>query len=103
MLLMISFIMIDILVLPIALSIALSCIVGLAYAIYNLYFHPYAKHPGPFLARISPFYSLWHAYVGDLHIDVLQCHEKYGKYNSNKLFVAMGALICARHFCQVWT
>lgn len=72
--------MITMLVLLIALLLLLSCTIGLAYTIYNLYFHPYAKYPGPFLARISPFYSLWHAYAGDLHIDVLQCHEKYGKY-----------------------
>lgn len=31
----------------------------LGVAIYNLYFHPLAKYPGPFLARISPVsYSL---------------------------------------------
>ena len=46
------------------------------------YFTTY-KHfrhiPGPFFAKVSPLYSLWHAYVGDLHLDVLRCHEKYGK------------------------
>ena len=46
--------------------------------IYNLKYHPYASYPGPFWARISPLYSLLHAYRGDLHLDVTRCHEKYG-------------------------
>ena len=46
--------------------------------IYNLKYHPYAKYPGPFLARISPLHALLHAYRGDLHLDVTRCHERYG-------------------------
>jgi hypothetical protein len=57
---------------------ALLCLFAVTYSIYNLCFHPYSRYPGPFFARICPFYSLWHAYYGDLHIDVLRCHEKYG-------------------------
>lgn len=53
-------------------------LLGLGF--YNLYLHPYSKYPGPFLARASLFYSLWHAYKGDLHLDALICHERYGKY-----------------------
>ena len=57
----------------------LSCICYLTtIVIYNLKFHPYAKYPGPFLARISPFHALLHAYRGDLHLDVTHCHENYG-------------------------
>ena len=57
-------------------------------SIYNLYFHPFASYPGPFWARISPLYALWHAYLGDLHIDTLLCHQKYGsvvRYSPNRL------------------
>ena len=46
--------------------------------IYNLKYHPYARYPGPFWARISPLHALLHAYRGDLHLDVTRCHEKYG-------------------------
>lgn len=52
---------------------------GVGIVVYNLFFHPYAKYPGPFWAKITPLYSVWHAYIGDLHIDVLRCHEKYGE------------------------
>jgi cytochrome P450 len=56
--------------------------------IYRLYFHPLAKYPGPFLAKITSLYSAYHGYVRDIHIDVQACHEKYGnfvRYGPNKL------------------
>lgn len=52
------------------------CCIGIV--VYNLFFHPYSKYPGPFWAKVTPLYSVWHAYIGDLHIDVLRCHERYG-------------------------
>ena len=59
--------------------VVLSCISYLAVTIiYNLKYHPYARYPGPFLARISPLHALLHAYRGDLHLDVTRCHEIYG-------------------------
>ena len=59
--------------------VVLSCISYLVVTIiYNLRYHPYAKYPGPFLARISPLHALLHAYRGDLHLDVTRCHERYG-------------------------
>lgn len=76
------------LVLP---AIALACSVFcflIGVCIYNLWFHPYAAFPGPFWARVSPFHALWHAYHGDLHIDTLLCHQKYGpvvRYAPNRL------------------
>jgi len=30
------------------------------------------------MAKITGFYSVYHAYVGDLHLDMLRCHEIYG-------------------------
>ena len=59
--------------------VVLSCISYLTVIIiYNLKYHPYARYPGPFLARISPLHALLHAYRGDLHLDVTRCHERYG-------------------------
>lgn len=59
--------------------VLLSCLSYLAVTItYNLKYHPYARYPGPFLARISPLHALVHAYRGDLHLDVTRCHERYG-------------------------
>ena len=59
--------------------VVLSCISYLTVTIiYNIKYHPYARYPGPFLARISPLHALLHAYRGDLHLDVMRCHERYG-------------------------
>lgn len=58
--------------------------------IYRLYFHPLAKYPGPFFAKITSLYSAYHGYVRDIHIDAQACHEKYGdfvRYGPNKLLV----------------
>jgi cytochrome P450 len=50
----------------------------LLYCIYQYYFHPLAKYPGPFLAKITELYAAYHAWKGDIHIDMWRCHEKYG-------------------------
>ncbi|KAI1850330.1 hypothetical protein JX266_004188 [Neoarthrinium moseri] len=46
--------------------------------IYNIYFHPLARFPGPFLAKISPIYSIWGLFRGRWPFDVHQLHLKYG-------------------------
>ncbi|RAQ59864.1 hypothetical protein AFCA_011456 [Aspergillus flavus] len=50
----------------------------LAVGLYNLYFHPLARYPGPLLGRAS---SLWYARSlarGTVAQDTLKLHEKYG-------------------------
>ncbi|PQE16354.1 Benzoate 4-monooxygenase cytochrome P450 protein [Rutstroemia sp. NJR-2017a WRK4] len=50
----------------------------IASAIYNLYFSPLSKYPGPFLAKISAWPNFYYASTGYRHIWIWQCHEKYG-------------------------
>jgi hypothetical protein len=56
--------------------------------IFNIYFHPYAKYPGPFLARFTDLYAGYHAWKGDIHLDMWRCHQLYGdkvRYAPNRL------------------
>ncbi|TVY36040.1 Cytochrome P450 monooxygenase [Lachnellula subtilissima] len=46
--------------------------------IYRLYFHPLSKHPGPFLAKITDWHSVYYAWKGDRHLEFWRCHEIYG-------------------------
>jgi hypothetical protein len=58
--------------------------------IYNVFFHPYAKYPGPFLAKFTDLYAGYHAWKGDIHLDMWRCHLKYGdkvRYAPNRLNV----------------
>lgn len=71
-----------------SLIVVLSCISYLAVIIiYYLRYHPYARYPGPFWARISPLHALLHAYRGDLHLDVTRCHERYGMPLTHTFFL----------------
>ncbi|KAJ0125860.1 hypothetical protein HZ326_31037, partial [Fusarium oxysporum f. sp. albedinis] len=45
---------------------------------YRLYFHPLAKYPGPFWARISAFPAYYYTLRQDRHIWFWQLQEKYG-------------------------
>ena len=47
-------------------------------AIYRLFFHPLAKFPGPFWARLTVLPSWWHTRVGDRHIWLYELQERYG-------------------------
>ncbi|OAP60083.1 hypothetical protein AYL99_05085 [Fonsecaea erecta] len=58
--------------------------------VYRLFFHPLAKYPGPFLAKLTTWYSAYHNYLNDVHIDILRCHELYGdfvRYGPDRLVV----------------
>lgn len=46
--------------------------------IYRLYFHPLARYPGPFWAKLSSFTSYWHALKQDRHLWFHQLQEEYG-------------------------
>ena len=58
--------------------------------IYRLFFHPLARYPGPWLAKVSNLYAAYHAWLGDVHIDMWRCHQKYGdalRYAPDRLLV----------------
>lgn len=46
--------------------------------VYRLYFHPLARYPGPFLAKIRDMYGAWHSMIGRLHIETENGYQKYG-------------------------
>ncbi|KAM3067260.1 hypothetical protein ACMFMG_005371 [Clarireedia jacksonii] len=47
-------------------------------AIYNIYFSPLARYPGPLLAKISAWPNFYYTMTGYRHIWIWRCHEKYG-------------------------
>lgn len=56
--------------------------------VYRLFFHPYSKYPGPFLAKVSYLYAGYHAWIADTPIVQVRCHRKYGhvvRYNPDAL------------------
>lgn len=61
-----------------ALHVLLLTLKFLGLIVYRLYFHPLAKYPGPFCARITNRYAVYHAYIGDKHLDTHKAHQKYG-------------------------
>ncbi|KAL6899905.1 cytochrome P450 [Trichoderma evansii] len=56
----------------------------IGYIIYQLYFHPLAKYPGPLWAKLSASRRGYHAWLGDLHHDMWECHQKYDIYSHGK-------------------
>lgn len=51
-----------------------------AVIIYRVYFHPLAKYPGPFFARITDWYNMYHCLVGDRHLEFYRIHKEYGRF-----------------------
>lgn len=61
-----------------------------AYVFYQLYLHPLAKYPGPLLGKLTQWYDVYHAYVGDKHILFHHLHAKYGtvvRFSPNSLSI----------------
>lgn len=52
----------------------------LVMAVYRLYFHPLAKFPGPFCAKLSTFPAWWQSKNQDRHLWHLSLQEQYGMF-----------------------
>lgn len=53
---------------------------GVGLALYRIFFHPLAKYPGPWAAKVSDVYMLYYAWKGDRHLEFWRLHERYGKW-----------------------
>jgi len=63
---------------------------GIVLCVYRILFHPLARYPGPLLAKVTNLYSAYHAWKGDIHLDMYRCHQKYGdylRYAPNRLLI----------------
>ncbi|PYI05337.1 cytochrome P450 [Aspergillus sclerotiicarbonarius CBS 121057] len=49
-----------------------------SHCIYQIYFHPLAKYPGPLLAKFTFARAAYYAWKGNIHLDMWRCHQKYG-------------------------
>lgn len=52
----------------------------IGYVIHCVFFHPLAKYPGPFWGKFTGARAAYHAWIGDVHMDMWMCHQKYGSH-----------------------
>jgi len=50
-----------------------------AYVVYQRFFSPLAKVPGPFWASLTRLWMMKHSWDGDMHRVMIDLHEKDGK------------------------
>ena len=53
-------------------------------AVYNVYFHPLAKYPGPALAAASLWWQIWVEVVNaqSLSLKLIELHSIYGMFHA---------------------
>ncbi|KAI0110541.1 cytochrome P450 [Hypoxylon sp. NC0597] len=64
--------------------------VSLLFVVHRIVSHPLPKYPGPLLAKFTNLYAAYHAWKGDIHIDMWRCHLKYGdrvRYGPNRVLI----------------
>ncbi|KAJ6092284.1 cytochrome P450 [Penicillium canescens] len=64
----------------VAICFALAAVIVYASAtvVFNLFFHKLSNYPGPFLARSSLIWRMYHSQRGRFHIAIDDQHRKYG-------------------------
>ncbi|KAI0200273.1 cytochrome P450 [Astrocystis sublimbata] len=72
-------------------SLAIFCFISLLYVlVFRAFFHPLASFPGPLLAKFTNLYAAYHAWKGDIHLDIWRCHQRYGdrvRYGPNRIII----------------
>ncbi|KAF2753440.1 flavonoid 3',5'-hydroxylase [Pseudovirgaria hyperparasitica] len=54
-------------------------LLSVAYqVVYNRFFHPLSKFPGPYWASVTRLYTVYHSIVGDAHLNEYEAVKKYG-------------------------
>lgn len=51
--------------------------VGLRF-VYNVFFHPLHRIPGPFFAKLTRLWLFWHDFGGNPHTKIRSLHQKLG-------------------------
>lgn len=61
-------------------AVFLTALIGyvLLKSIYRVYFHPLAKYPGPFWAKVTTLYDFYQAWSEHRAHNFLALHRKYG-------------------------
>jgi hypothetical protein len=52
-------------------------------SLYRVIAHPLSKYPGPLLAKLTYGYAAYHAWRGDIHLEIWRLHQKYGTFTRN--------------------
>ena len=50
----------------------------LVIGIYRLGFHQLSKYPGPWFAAVTDWYTAYHIFIGDRHVDLYNLHKRHG-------------------------
>jgi hypothetical protein len=72
-------------------AVAGVCLLGLlGYIVYQCFFHPLAKYPGPFLASLTDIWQVYQFLTLRQPYHLTELHEKYGsivRYGPDKLSI----------------
>ncbi|KAL8946699.1 MAG: hypothetical protein Q9222_006942 [Ikaeria aurantiellina] len=79
-----------------ALSLVAFLLVCVALWARNAFFHPLARIPGPFWAKFTSIWHIYHSWKGDECTLIQEYHKKYGKFvrlGPNNIDIADGAAL----------
>ncbi|KAI1748763.1 cytochrome P450 [Xylaria castorea] len=56
---------------------------AICFLCYRIVLHPLSRYPGPTSGRLSSLYAVYYAFKGELHLQTLDAHAKYGEKMKN--------------------
>ena len=59
--------------------VVVSIVCLLLFVQYRTRSDPLRSIPGPFIARFSRLWMVWHSWNGTMHRTMIECHARYGK------------------------